>query len=134
MTNMNSNINMMASRMAQFCLQDDPNRPAQAVTKVSGTRVKAVLRLLSQEAGFLVDPGVKVSHNAGGLYKWSPLLAFLSLSGTVPSFLRIFHDDEGAAKDDPMHRMVSTMSSESDKLTWSRERCTCDLHNRMLAT
>lgn len=32
-------------------------------TKVSGTRVKAVLKLLSQEAGFLVDPGVKVKTN-----------------------------------------------------------------------
>lgn len=31
-------------------------------TKVSGTRVKAVLKLLSQEAGFLVDPGVKVKN------------------------------------------------------------------------
>ncbi|CAN0205582.1 unnamed protein product, partial [Ectocarpus fasciculatus] len=44
--------------------EDDPNRPAQVVTKVSGTRVKAVLRLLSQEAGFLVDPGVKDALDA----------------------------------------------------------------------
>ncbi|CAN0227750.1 unnamed protein product, partial [Ectocarpus sp. 13 AM-2016] len=43
---------------------DDPNRPDQVVTKVSGTRVKAVLRLLSQEAGFLVDPGVKDALDA----------------------------------------------------------------------
>ncbi|CAM9565011.1 unnamed protein product [Ectocarpus sp. 4 AP-2014] len=44
--------------------EDDPNRPGQVVTKVSGTRVKAVLRLLSQEAGFLVDPGVKDALDA----------------------------------------------------------------------
>ncbi|CAM9539637.1 unnamed protein product [Pylaiella littoralis] len=43
--------------------EDDPVRQAQA-TKVSGTRVKAVLRLLSQEAGFLVDPGVKEALDA----------------------------------------------------------------------
>lgn len=51
--------------------QEDPNRSAQAASarpnKVSGTRVKAVLRLLSQEAGFLVDPGVKVRTGGLGL-------------------------------------------------------------------
>ncbi|CAM9689132.1 unnamed protein product [Ascophyllum nodosum] len=36
----------------------DPHQPPEA-SKVSGTRVKAVLKLLSQEAGFLVDPEVK---------------------------------------------------------------------------
>ncbi|CAB1096302.1 unnamed protein product [Ectocarpus sp. CCAP 1310/34] len=44
--------------------ENDPNRPGQVVAKVSGTRVKAVLRLLSQEAGFLVDPGVKDALDA----------------------------------------------------------------------
>ncbi|CAM9158979.1 unnamed protein product, partial [Hapterophycus canaliculatus] len=43
---------------------DDPDRPTKATTRVSGTRVKAVLRLLSQEAGFLVDPGVKDALDA----------------------------------------------------------------------
>ena len=36
---------------------------------MSGTRVKAVLRLLSQEAGFLVDPGVKVNQGTRGVEK-----------------------------------------------------------------
>lgn len=42
-----------------------------AASKVSATRVKAVLKLLSQEAGFLVDPGVKVSEKGwdGGVRK-----------------------------------------------------------------
>lgn len=43
--------------------QDDAEKP-QGAAKVSGTRVKAVLRLLSQEAGFLVDPGVKASKQS----------------------------------------------------------------------
>eukprot|EP00903_Cladosiphon_okamuranus_P013611 g12676.t1 len=48
--------------------EEDPNGLAHAATsrssKVSGTRVKAVLRLLSQEAGFLVDSGVKEALDA----------------------------------------------------------------------
>lgn len=39
--------------------QDSVDNSSEA-EKVSGTRVKAILRLLAQEAGFLVNPGVKV--------------------------------------------------------------------------
>lgn len=45
-------------------------------TKVSGTRVKAVLKLLSQEAGFLVDPGVKVTKKERGQQRYIAFFSF----------------------------------------------------------
>lgn len=44
-----------------FSEQIDPDGQP-AASNASATRAKAVLKLLSQEVGFLVDPGVKVSE------------------------------------------------------------------------
>lgn len=53
-------------------------------SKVSLTRVKAVLKVLSQEAGFLVDPGVKASEKGwdGG----STEVCFMATCAMITSF------------------------------------------------